>query len=50
MIYGIESLAAFEAYEANSALKAKFSRERAPFERYMRIERFAGEVVRDYSG
>jgi hypothetical protein len=44
MIYGIESRAAFEAYEANAALKARFARERAPFEKYMRIERSTGEV------
>lgn len=48
MLYGIESRAAFEAYEANTALKAKFARERAPFEKHMRIERFAGEVDRSY--
>ena len=41
---GIESKAAFEAYENNKALKEKFARERAPFEKHMRIERFAGEV------
>jgi hypothetical protein len=50
MLYGIESRAAFEAYEANAALKAKFARERAPFEKHMRIERFAGEVACDYWG
>jgi hypothetical protein len=44
MLYGIESRAAFEAYEGNAVLKAKFARERAPFEKHMRIERFAGEV------
>lgn len=44
MLYGIESRAAFEAYEANSALNAKFARQRAPFEKHMRIERFSGEV------
>jgi hypothetical protein len=44
MLYGIESRAAFEAYEANTALKTKFARERAPFEKHMRIERFSGEV------
>lgn len=44
MIYGIESRASFEAYEANAALKQKFARERAPFEKHMRIERFTGEV------
>lgn len=44
MIYGIESRAAFEAYDGNQALKAKFARERAPFEPRLRIERFAGEV------
>lgn len=48
MLYAIESREAFEAYEANAALKAKFARERAPFERHMRIERFAGEVDRSY--
>ena len=48
MLYGIESRQAFEAYEANGALKAKFARERAPFEKHMRIERFAGEVDRTY--
>ena len=50
MLYGIESRAAFEAYESNAALKAKFARERAPFEKHMRIERFTGEVARHYSG
>jgi hypothetical protein len=44
MLYGIESKAAFDAYEANHALKARFARERAPFEKYMRIERVTGEV------
>ena len=45
MIYGIESRAAFNSYEGNSVLKAKFAKERAPFEKYMKIERRAGEVV-----
>ena len=49
MIYGIESRAAFEAYEADTALKAKFAKERAPFEKHMRIERFTGEVERTYA-
>lgn len=44
MIYGIESRAAFEAYDANPALKAKFSKERESFAHLLRIERFAGEV------
>lgn len=44
MIYGLESRAAFDAYEANADLKAKFARERAPFEKYMKIERITGEV------
>jgi hypothetical protein len=48
MLYAIESRAAFEAYEANSELKAKFARERAPFEKHMRIERFCGEVEKSY--
>jgi hypothetical protein len=49
MVYGIESRAAFEAYEANAALKAKFARERAPFEKHMRIERYTGEVEKSYA-
>lgn len=48
-LYGIESRAAFEAYEANAVLKAKFARERAPFEKHMRIERFCGEVEASYA-
>ena len=48
MLYGIESRAAFDAYESNKALKAKFAKERAPFEKYMRIERLCGEVERAY--
>jgi hypothetical protein len=48
MLYGIESRAAFDAYEANRALKTKFARERAPFEQHMRIERFSGEVETSY--
>ena len=48
MLYGIESRAAFEAYESNTALKEKFARERAPFEKHMRIDRFAGEVEKSY--
>jgi hypothetical protein len=49
MLYGIQSRAAFEAYEANAALKAKFARERAPFEKHMRIERFFGEAEKSYA-
>ena len=49
MLYGIESRAAFEAYEANATLKAKFARERAPFEKHMRIERFFGEAEKSYA-
>ncbi len=44
MLYGIESKAAFESYESNKELKAKFAKERAPFEKHMRIERLHGEV------
>ena len=44
MLYGIESKAAFDAYESNKGLKERFARERAPFEKHMRIERLAGEV------
>ena len=49
MLYGIESRAAFEAYESNAELKAKFARERAPFEKHMRIERFFGETEKSYA-
>jgi hypothetical protein len=49
MLYGIESKAAFEAYEGNKALKEKFARERAPFEKHMRIERFTGELEASYA-
>jgi len=49
MLYGIESRAAFEAYEANTALKAKFARERAPFEKHMRIDRAFGEAEKTYA-
>jgi antibiotic biosynthesis monooxygenase (ABM) superfamily enzyme len=45
MVYGIESKAAFMAYENNSELKAKFLRERAGFDKHMKIDRFHGEVA-----
>ena len=45
MLYGIESKAAFLAYEGNAALKARFLQERAPFEKQMKIDRFHGEVA-----
>jgi hypothetical protein len=45
MIYGIASKSDFDAYEGNKPLKEKFARERAPFEKHMRIDRFAGPVV-----
>jgi len=44
IMYGIESQAAFLAYENNAPLKKKFMAERAPFERHLRIERFHGEA------
>ena len=44
MIYGIESRQAFEKYNQNKNLMAKFARERQPFEDKMRIDRFFGEV------
>lgn len=44
MIYGIESCADYQRYQANQALHAKFANERAPFATKLRIERFAGEV------
>ena len=45
MIYGISSKKDFLAYESNAALKAKFARERAPFEKHLKLDRFDGEVV-----
>ena len=47
MIYGIESRVAFDAYNGNRQLMAKFAAERAAFEAKMRIDRFFGEV--DYA-
>jgi len=44
MLYGIESRQAFERYESDQELKSKFARQREPFEKLMRIERFSGEV------
>ena len=49
LLYGSESRAAFEAYEGNKALKEKFVRERAPFEKHMRIERVTGETEASYA-
>ena len=42
-IYGIASQADFDAYNT-SAIMQKFKRERAPFEKHMRIDRFFGQV------
>lgn len=50
MVYGIESKAAFDSYENNHSLKAKFAQERAPFEKHMKIDRFHGEVALAVSG
>jgi hypothetical protein len=44
MMYGIDSKASFLAYENNAPLKKKFVAERAPFEKFMKIERFHGEA------
>ena len=44
MIYGIESRAHFESYNANAELHARFAKEREPFIARLRIERFAGDV------
>ena len=45
MLYGIESKGAFDAYESNKQLNSTFVAERAPFEKYMKIDRFHGEVA-----
>lgn len=44
LLYGIESREDYEKYMANSALHAKFAKEREPFAAKLRIERYAGEV------
>jgi hypothetical protein len=44
MIYGIGSEQDFEVYNRNKPLTEKFARERAPFEKQLKIERFAGPV------
>jgi antibiotic biosynthesis monooxygenase (ABM) superfamily enzyme len=44
MIYGIDSRNSFLQYENNASLKARFAKERAPFEKHMRIERMHGEA------
>ncbi len=44
MIYGIASAADFEGYSTNKLLHEKFARERAPFEKLLKIDRFAGPV------
>lgn len=45
MIYGVESKAAFDRYVANTALAAKFTEQRTPFARFMRIERWDAAVA-----
>jgi hypothetical protein len=45
MIYGVESREAIDAYNANTALAARFVREREPFAGMLRMERFMGNVV-----
>jgi quinol monooxygenase YgiN len=42
-IYAIESKAAFDAYNTSPVME-RFKRERAPFEKHMRIDRFFGQV------
>ena len=44
MVYGLESRAAYDAYSTNTALAAKFNKEREPFAHQLRIERFSGDV------
>ena len=44
MIYGIASKEDFEGYSANKLLHEKFARERAPFEKQLKMDRFAGPV------
>ena len=45
MIYGISSKEAFENYNGNKTLHAKFAKEREPFASKLKIDRFSGEVV-----
>ena len=44
MIYGIASKEDFDSYNGSSLME-KFKRERAPFEKHMRIDRFFGQVA-----
>src|SRR5579863_10339114 len=43
-IYGLESRAALDRYFANKPLHEKFAHERAPIEKYLRIDRAWGSV------
>ena len=45
MIYGIESKAAFDNYQANTALAEKFVEQRKPFIHHMRMDRWHAAVV-----
>ena len=47
MLYGIESQDAYDRYNGNETLRARFASQRAPFEKHLRIERYAGAV--DYA-
>jgi hypothetical protein len=47
MLYGLESREALDAYFSDKALSERFARERAPLERYLRLERYWGTVEID---
>lgn len=44
MLYGLDSREALASYFANTALAEKFARQRAPFAKYLRMERALGSV------
>ena len=44
MLYGLDSREALESYFANTALAEAFRQQRAPFEKYLRMERAWGCV------
>ena len=45
MVYGIETRDAFDRYTADTSLAARFARQREPFAKFMRTERWDAAVV-----
>ena len=44
MVYGIRSQQDFDAYNRNKGLTEKFAKERAPFDKHLKIDRFSGAL------